>query len=57
MLELGFERVIAGRPILEFALRAGVAWLDLNDIGAVLAWVGTWAGANPQVPVAGVVKD
>ena len=39
------------------ALRAGVAWLDLNDIGAVLAWVGTWAGANPQVPVAGVVKD
>ena len=38
-------------------LRAGVAWLDLNDIGAVLAWVSKWAGANPQVPAGGVVKD
>jgi molybdopterin-guanine dinucleotide biosynthesis protein B len=38
-------------------LRAGVAWLDLNDIGAVLAWVGKWAGANPQVLAGGVVKD
>ena len=38
-------------------LRAGVAWLDLNDIGAVLAWVGKWAGANPQVLPGGVVKD
>ena len=38
-------------------LRAGVAWLDLNDIGAVLAWVSQWAGANPQVLVGGVVKD
>jgi molybdopterin-guanine dinucleotide biosynthesis protein B len=38
-------------------LRAGVAWLDLNDIGAVLAWVSKWAGANPQVLAGGVVKD
>ena len=38
-------------------LRAGVAWLDLNDIGAVLAWVSQWAGANPQVLAGGVVKD
>jgi hypothetical protein len=34
-----------------------VAWLDLNDIGAVLAWVSKWAGANPQVLPGGVVKD
>ena len=39
------------------ALRPGVAWLDLNDIGAVLDWVGTWSRANPQVLVGGVVKD
>lgn len=38
-------------------LRAGVAWLDLNDIGAVLAWVNKWSGTNPQVLVGGVVKD
>ena len=38
-------------------LRACVAWLDLNDIGAVLAWVSKWASANPQVLVGGVVKD
>jgi molybdopterin-guanine dinucleotide biosynthesis protein B len=38
-------------------LRAGVAWLDLNDIGKVLAWVGKWVSANPQVLPGGVVKD
>lgn len=38
-------------------LRTGVAWLDLNDIGAVLAWVNKWSGTNPQVLVGGVVKD
>lgn len=44
----------AQRP---FELRAGVAWLDLNDINAVLDWIGTWSGADPQVMVGGAVKD
>ena len=44
----------AERP---FDLRAGVAWLDLNDINAVLDWIGTWSGADPQVMVGGAVKD
>ncbi|MEW7850915.1 molybdopterin-guanine dinucleotide biosynthesis protein B [Massilia aurea] len=39
------------------ALRAGVAWLDLNDVEAVLEWVGNWLAANPQVLVGDVVKD
>jgi molybdopterin-guanine dinucleotide biosynthesis protein B len=38
-------------------LRAGVAWLDLNDVGAVLDWVCDWSRIDPQVSVAGVVKD
>jgi len=38
-------------------LRTGVTWLDLNDIGAVLAWVRKWSGTNPQVLPGGVVKD
>ena len=38
-------------------LRTGVAWLDLNDVGAVMDWVRNWSGIDPQVPVAGVVKD
>ena len=44
----------AERP---FELRAGVAWLDLNDINAVLHWIGTWSGVDPQVMVGGAVKD
>ena len=39
------------------ALRDGVAWLDLNDVGAVLEWVRKWLAANPQVLVGDVVKD
>jgi molybdopterin-guanine dinucleotide biosynthesis protein B len=38
-------------------LRPDVDWLDLNDIAAVLDWVGKWSGADPQVPAGGVVKD
>ena len=37
-------------------LRGGVAWLDLNDPGAVTDWVSGWSSIHPQVLVDGVVK-
>ncbi|MDY0974956.1 molybdopterin-guanine dinucleotide biosynthesis protein B [Massilia sp. CFBP9012] len=37
--------------------RAGLAWLDLNDLGGVVDWVCGWLKTRPQVSVDGAVKD
>ncbi|WP_229415006.1 molybdopterin-guanine dinucleotide biosynthesis protein B [Massilia aurea] len=37
--------------------RAGLAWLDLNDLGRVVDWLCGWLKAHPQVLVDGAVKD
>jgi hypothetical protein len=37
--------------------RAGLAWLDLNDLGRVVDWVCGWLKMQPQVLVDEAVKD
>ena len=44
----------AARPV---DARAGLAWLDLNDLGRVVDWVCGWLKMQPQVLVGGAVKD
>jgi len=44
----------AARPL---DARAGLAWLDLNDLGRVVDWVCDWLKSRPQVLVDEAVKD
>jgi molybdopterin-guanine dinucleotide biosynthesis protein B len=44
----------AARPL---DARAGLAWLDLNDLGRVVDWVCGWLKMQPQVLVDGADKD
>ena len=37
--------------------RAGLAWLDLNDLGKVTDWVCGWLKTRPQVSADEAVKD
>ena len=37
--------------------RAGLAWLDLDDIGRVVDWICAWLKDRPQVLVDEAVKD
>ena len=44
----------AARPV---DARAGMAWLDLNDLGRGVDWICGWLKTPPQDSVAGAVKD
>ena len=44
----------AARPV---DAHAGLAWLDLNDLGQVVEWVCGWLTSQPQVRGEAAVKD